>query len=143
MKLKTVLVLMVLLFSLTGVSAGFFDDDPENITILGVEFNIPFEYKEVENFTTDVRNYSIDGYMINSSLHMFKNEFNNFYVINVIQLDENFTLDDIKNDSAVFKEINGRKGYFYHDDEYVFEYIVDGKDVIIETDRNITSQIIL
>ena len=156
MKLKKILILSLIFIAVAGtLTAVSADDDNDNVvnvqsssrsgsmtlvnndlTLEGLKFNIPDDFEEVESKTElDADGEDIDGTRVDSEVKCeFKNNANQQIDIKVGSKNNNEKITELNLANAEKKKIGSKEGYFFRDDdEFVFEYLDDGKLVKVET----------
>jgi len=117
-----------------------------NVTIDGIDFNVPKGYGEQKDIAKDDDSYSLGSFEVTLSNHQYLNEDGDLLNLQVIFAgDKNFTEDLLTpDDGAVKKTINGKEGlYTESDDVATFIYAQDGKYVQVTADKDVLSNVIL
>lgn len=170
MKLRKIAVLAVLAICavvLAGSASAFdldflsgSDSEPQEITVGGIDFNIPAGFTENETYTID-NETSDDDYYVSTAGYEDDSKDNAIYIYIGEYKDYNMTDDVLAYvmDSYDYekKTINGHSGYLLKDNStsseslmdvdesiYMFSYVQDAKMVIIgATDESYFSDIIV
>ena len=126
-----------------------------NLTMNGINFNIPDGYEEVEQESDsnsddddydDEKKEDIDGTQVDNTVKSeFKNSNKEEIKIVIGEKSNNQKIESINPPNAEQKTINDKEGYLINDNgKAVFEYIQDGKIVKIEAvNEDVISQIIV
>lgn len=133
-------------FDLGFLSGGSDDSAPQEVTIEGIDFNIPEGFKEdVNNSIDDVKatagtlTYTMNG-------KTFENDDGDVIVILIADYGEyNVTDDVLKQVSDEKKTIKDYNGYIKKDGKfYIYSYEVDGDLVTITTaDESLIEQVLV
>lgn len=122
-----------------------FDADT-NVTIDGIDFNVPKGYGEQKDITKDNDSYDLGFGEVTLSNYQYINEDGDMLNIQVMSVkDKNFTADLITpEDGEVKKTINGREGFYSENDGVVmFRYAQDGKSILVAGESDVVSNVII
>ena len=116
-----------------------------NVTIDGINFNVPKGFGEQKDIRRDDDVYTLGNEEVTLSNYQYLNEDGDFLNLQVISMkDKNVSMDSLTpDDGAVKKTINGKEGFYTEsDDMAIFMYAQDGKSVQVSGDKDIISQIV-
>lgn len=122
-----------------------FDADT-NVTIDGINFNVPKGYGEQKDIAKDDDTYSLGNSEVTLSNHQYLSEDGKLLSLQVIfTSDKNFTVDKLPSeDGMVKKTINGKEGMYSESDGVaMFVYTQDGKYVQVAADKDVISNVIV
>ena len=122
-----------------------FDADT-NVTIDGINFNVPKGYGEQKDIAKDDDTYSLGNSEVTLSNHQYLSEDGKLLSLQVIfTSDKNFTADKLPSeDGMVKKTINGKEGMYSESDGVaMFVYTQDGKYVQVAADKDVISNVIV
>ena len=122
-----------------------FNDDT-NVTIDGINFNVPKGYGEQKDIAKDDDKYNLGNEEITLSNHQYLNKDGDMLSLQVISIkDKNYTSDSLTpEDGTVKKTINGKEGFYSEQDGIaMFMYAHDGKSVQVTGDKDIVSKVIV
>ena len=154
--IKKVLVLLSLFVVLAGMSSVcaldfselFLSNSDENVTVDGIDFNVPKGFSEVENSSYD--NQADDNPYVdyNMSVKVFTNASGDIIELSVSESGSVNATDALAKDASIDGNkttINGVDGYAFADTEFSgFSYAKDGKLVIVSaTDKELLNDIII
>lgn len=120
---------------LNDVSNVLYDSPDENVTVSGIDFNVPDGFKEAKNEAVD--NMSFDSPYVDYNISGKKLISNNGSSVEIsVSESVEFTADDssaeIASQDGNKTTIKGIDGYeFYDDGTYGFSFAKDGKLVLI------------
>ncbi len=145
-KIFTVFALLIVVTSISAVSAfdlgDIFGSGDETVTIGGIDFNIPADYKEDSKSTFNmIEEFIDDGYDFDGKVYAKDNTQVGIYVYNYSSLDADGILGDFSNETT----INDVGGYMAFDDnDHVFIYTKDKCVVMIASnDENVIGDFII
>lgn len=122
-----------------------FDADT-NVTIDGINFNVPKGYGEQKDIAKDDDTYSLGNSEVTLSNHQYLSEDGKLLSLQVMFTgDKNFTADKLPSeDGMVKKTINGKEGMYSESDGVaMFVYTQDGKYVQVAADKDVISNVIV
>ena len=122
-----------------------FDADT-NVTIDGINFNVPKGYGEQKDIAKDDDTYSLGNSEVTLSNRQYLSEDGKLLSLQVIfTSDKNFTADKLPSeDGMVKKTINGKEGMYSESDGVaMFVYTQDGKYVQVAADKDVISNVIV
>ena len=122
-----------------------FNEDT-NVTIDGINFNVPKGYGEQKDLAKDDDKYNLGSEEITLSNHQYLNEDGDMLSLQVVFIkDKNFTMDSLSpEDGAVKKTINGKDGFYSEQDGIaMFMYAQDGKSVQVTGKEYVVSKVIV
>ena len=122
-----------------------FNEDT-NVTIDGINFNVPKGYGEQKDLAKDDDKYNLGSEEITLSNHQYLNEDGDMLSLQVVFIkDKNFTMDSLSpEDGAVKKTINGKDGFYSEQDGIaMFMYAQDGKSVQVTGKEDVVSKVIV
>ena len=122
-----------------------FDADT-NVTIDGIDFNVPKGYGEQKDITKDNDSYDLGFGEVTLSNYQYINEDGDLLNIQVMSVkDKNFTDDQITpEEGEVKKTINGKEGFYSETDGVaMFRYAQDGKSITVTGVSDVVSNVIL
>lgn len=122
-----------------------FDADT-NVTIDGIDFNVPKGYGEEKDITKDKDSYDLGMGEVTLSNYQYMNEDGDLLNLQVMSVkDKNFTMDLITpEDGEVKKTINGKEGFYSEKDGIaMFRYAQDGKSITVTGGSDVVSKVIL
>ncbi len=122
-----------------------FDADT-NVTIDGINFNVPKGYGEQKDIAKDDDTYSLGNSEVTLSNRQYLSEDGKLLSLQVIfTSDKNFTVDKLPSeDGMVKKTINGKEGMYSESDGVaMFVYTQDGKYVQVAADKDVISNVIV
>lgn len=122
-----------------------FDADT-NVTIDGINFNVPKGYGEQKDIAKDDDTYSLGNSEVTLSNHQYLSEDGKLLSLQVIfTSDKNFTADKLPSeDGMVKKTINGKEGMYSESDGVaMFVYTQDGKYIQVAADKDVISNVIV
>jgi hypothetical protein len=151
--------LMIAVIAVSPLSAADDDDismlealditpftEDTNVTIDGVDFNIPKGYGEQKDITKDNDTYDLGFGEVTLSNYQYMNEDGMLLNIQVIfAKDKNFTMDALTpDDGSTKKTINDKEGFYTETDGIAtFMYAQDGKSVQIMGDKDIVEKVVI
>ncbi|WP_405298130.1 hypothetical protein [Methanobrevibacter sp.] len=130
---------------LTALDITPFNEDT-NVTIDGINFNVPKGYGEQKDLTKDDDKYNLGSEEITLSNHQYMNKDGDLLNLQVIFIkDKNYTMDSLTpDDGAVKKTINGKDGFYSEQDGIaMFMYAQDGKSVQVTGKADVVSKVIV
>lgn len=122
-----------------------FNEDT-NVTIDGINFNVPKGYGEQKDLAKDDDKYNLGSEEVTLSNHQYLNEKGDMLNLQVIFIkDKNYTMDSLTPENgAVKKTINGKEGFYYEqDDVATFMYAQDGKSVQVTGKKDVVSKVVV
>ena len=121
-------------------------NEDTNVTIDGIDFNIPKGYGEQKDIAKDDDKYNLGSEEITLSNHQYINEDGDLLNLQVVFIkDKNYTMDSLTpDDGAVKKTINGKDGFYSEQDGIaMFMYAQDGKSVQVTGKEDVVSKVIV
>lgn len=113
-KIFTVFALLIVVTSISAVSAfdlgDIFGSGDETVTIGGIDFNIPADYKEDSKSTFNmIEEFIDDGYDFDGKVYAKDNTQVGIYVYNYSSLDADGILGDFSNETTI-NDVGGVHG---------------------------------
>lgn len=121
-------------------------DEETNVTIDGIDFNVPKGYGEQKDITKDNDSYDLGFGEVRLSNYQYMNEDGDLLNIQVMSVkDKNFTNDLLTpEDGEVKKTINGKEGFYSENDGVaMFRYAQDGKSILVAGESDVVSNVII
>ena len=161
MKLKHFLIIgLAIAFITVGPLSAAEDDDVNilsalditpfnedtNVTIDGINFNVPKGYGEQKDLAKDDDKYNLGSEEVTLSNHQYLNEKGDMLNLQVIFIkDKNYTMDSLTPENgSVKKTINGKEGFYSEqDDTAMFMYAQDGKSVQVVGKKDVVSKVVV
>lgn len=125
---------------------GLFEDPVENVTVCGVDFNIPEGYEYDENFTNLTYLFTDDTFKENNGeIKAYESDTGNITIM--VSDNHNGNVSNLIKAGYTAKTVNGHEGaiqYLPNIDEYMYAYGVDKKLVLVYvTDEALLEDIII
>lgn len=120
------------------VLAGAACASSQSLELYGVKLTIPDGYEEVTGDAVDNEIYEYDEFTVNAYYRGYLDNDNNYLGISVEKYSGDPSLDDLRFETEVDKEIGGVNGLYGYDDLHHFTYY-DGDKVVMISANNIST----
>lgn len=133
---KFLIILSLVLMGI--VLAGAVCASSQSLELFGVKLTIPDGYEEVTDDAMDNEIYEYDEFNVNAYFRGYVDKDNNYLGISVEKYSTDPSLDDLRFENEVDKEIGGVKGLYSQDDLHHFTYY-DGDKVVMINAKDIST----